>query len=164
MADEVEELKPMREQLNDKMIDVRNEAIMQAANLYLFGRKALLASVGLGVLSVDAIKSLLERAVERGEIAEADAQAMLKRVQQRTAEETKERNEALANMTENASVALSDSANTIMGVLGRGPKGHAARPDEPVPPAQAVSQEFTDSEQYLDAGRTPDADPEPDAA
>ncbi len=97
------------------------------------------------VLSAERYAFLLERAVERGEIAEADAQAMLKRLQQRTAEETKERNEALANMTENASVALSDSANTIMGVLGRGQKGAAAKADELTAAAQAEAEEFTDT-------------------
>lgn len=151
MADEEHEAqgeqKPLRDQLNDKLVDVRNEAIVQAANLYLFGRKALLASIGLGALSLDAVQSLLERAVERGEIAESDAQAMLKRMQQHGADQAKERDEALAEMADKASLALSDSTHTIMSVLGRAPKT--------LPGQESVSEVETETvtpEPYIDPG------------
>ncbi len=57
------------------MIDVRNEVIVQSANLYLAVRKVLLSSLGAMSLTADETNEFLNRLVERGEIAEADAQS-----------------------------------------------------------------------------------------
>ena len=48
-----------QQQANDGIVDLRNEAIAQTANLYLFGRQVVLASVGLAFLGVDAVQAFV---------------------------------------------------------------------------------------------------------
>ena len=64
-------------QAKEAMVDVRNELIVQSANLYLMVRKVLLASIGGVALTADEMGELFTRLVERGEIAEADAQKIV---------------------------------------------------------------------------------------
>jgi polyhydroxyalkanoate synthesis regulator phasin len=108
---------PLREQVDEVLINVRNEAIVQAANLYLFGRQALRAGIGLGVLTLEAAQELLQRAVERGEIAEADAQAMLARMQEERLAKVDHTEEGKRSLTDRATVALADSTATILKAL-----------------------------------------------
>jgi poly(hydroxyalkanoate) granule-associated protein len=72
-----EELKALQNQAKETAIDVRNEAIVQSANLYLLVRKLLLASLGALALTAEEGGEFLDRLVERGEVAEADVQKML---------------------------------------------------------------------------------------
>lgn len=72
-----EELKTLPSQAKEAAIDVRNEAIVQSANLYLLVRKVLLASLGAVALTAEEAGEFLDRLVERGELAEADVQKML---------------------------------------------------------------------------------------
>jgi TPR repeat protein len=103
-----------RQQLDELLVNVRNEAIMQAANLYIFGRQALLAGIGMGVLTIEAAQALLQRAAERGEIAEADAQAVLERMRQEGLARASNSETAVPSLTDRAAVALADSASTIL--------------------------------------------------
>ena len=98
-------------------MNVRNEAIVQAANLYIFGRQALLAGIGLGVLTIEAAQDLSQRAVERGEIAEADAQEMLARFREDGLAKTSEAETGASSLTERAAIALADSTSTILRAL-----------------------------------------------
>jgi poly(hydroxyalkanoate) granule-associated protein len=96
------------------VIDVRNEVIVQSANLYLLVRRVLLASIGAMALSAEEVSELLARLAERGEIAEADMQKLLAEIRaasrKREAEITKARDE----LTSKAEVALEDSVETIL--------------------------------------------------
>ena len=54
----VEQLKA---QLDELLINVRNEAIVQTANLYILGRQALLAGLGIGALTLEAAQAFFFR-------------------------------------------------------------------------------------------------------
>ena len=104
----------LKEQLDELVINVRNEAIVQTANLYILGRQALLAGIGLGALTLEAAQALLQRAVERGEIAEADAEAMLARMREDGMAKADQEAASASSMTDRAAVALVDSISTIL--------------------------------------------------
>jgi hypothetical protein len=114
---EVQEEDQFKQQLDEMLVNVRNEAIVQAANLYIFGRQALLLGIGMGALTIDAAQALLQRAVERGEIAEADAQATLARMQDKRLSKASDIAESGPSLTDRAAVALADSASTILRAL-----------------------------------------------
>lgn len=66
----------MRQQLDDSVVDLRNEVIVQAAGAFEFGHRLVLASVGAVLLGLDQVHALVQTAAERGEQAEADMQQM----------------------------------------------------------------------------------------
>ena len=105
--------------LQDRLVDLRNDAIMQAANLYLFGRNAVLAGVGAAALAKDQADVVLERCVERGEMAESDAQEALDSYRQRIDDQMKAADQARATLTEQARVAFDENLRVISKVLGR---------------------------------------------
>ena len=107
-----------QQQANDGIVDLRNEAIAQTANLYLFGRQVVLASVGLAFLGVDAVQAFVQHAVDRGEIVEADAQKMAADLQQQARDRAKAADQARVDMTEKATAALFENANGILKRLG----------------------------------------------
>lgn len=72
-----EQAPSLRQQIDDKVIDARNEVIMQATNGFLLGRQVVLVSLGLTVLGVEQVQALFQQAVARGERAESDARQML---------------------------------------------------------------------------------------
>jgi poly(hydroxyalkanoate) granule-associated protein len=71
------EEKDWQEQMKEMAIDVRNEAIMQGASLYLLARRVLLAGLGAVALTTEEAQAFVDKLVERGEIAEADAQKLI---------------------------------------------------------------------------------------
>ena len=79
---------PLRKQVGDSVVDMRNEAIVQATNAFLFGRQIVLTGVGLTFLGVDQVSALLRQAVERGEVAESDAQRQVDALRQKVADGT----------------------------------------------------------------------------
>jgi poly(hydroxyalkanoate) granule-associated protein len=109
-----EEKKSLPDQAKGAVIDVRNELIVQSANLYLMVRKVLVASIGGVALTADETAEVFNRLVERGELAESDAQKIVAdlRAQSRRREEdvVKTRDE----MTRKANAALEDSVETIL--------------------------------------------------
>ena len=107
----VEQLKA---QLDELVVNVRNEAIVQTANLYILGRQALLAGLGLGAMTLEVAQAFLERAVERGEIAEADAEAALARMREEGMAKADQGSASAASLTDKAAVALADSVSTIL--------------------------------------------------
>jgi hypothetical protein len=107
----------LKEQMDELLINVRNEAIVQTANLYILGRQALLAGLGLGVLTLEAAQAFLQRAVERGEIAEADAEVMLARMREEGMAKADQGAASASSLTDRAAVALADSASTILRAL-----------------------------------------------
>jgi hypothetical protein len=114
---EEQEEEQFKQQFDELLVNVRNEAIVQAANLYVFGRQALLLGIGMGALTIEAAQALLLRAVERGEIAEADAQATLARMQDERLAKASGAPESGPSLTDRAAVALADSASTILRAL-----------------------------------------------
>ena len=80
----------MQEQIKETVIDVRNEAIVQSANLYLLARKVLLAGVGAVALTMEEAQEFVEKLVERGEIAETDAQKLMQELRKRARRGEKE--------------------------------------------------------------------------
>jgi hypothetical protein len=107
----------LKEQLDELLINVRNEAIVQTANLYILGRQALLAGLGVGVLTLEAAQAFLQRAVERGEIAEADAEVMLARIREEGMAKADQGVASASSLTDKAAVAFADSASTILRAL-----------------------------------------------
>ena len=104
----------LKEQLDELLINVRNEAIVQTANLYILGRQALLAGIGMGAMTLDATQAFLERAVERGEIAEADAEVTLARLREEGMAKADQGAASASSLTDRAAVALADSVSTIL--------------------------------------------------
>jgi poly(hydroxyalkanoate) granule-associated protein len=109
-----EEKKGISDQAKDAVIDVRNELIVQTANIYIMVRKVLLSSLGAIALTVDEANELMAKLVERGEVAEVDLQKMINELRAQ-----RERNEAEAAKTRSevvkkASTTIEDSVETIL--------------------------------------------------
>jgi len=109
-----EEKKSLPDQAKDAVVDVRNELIVQSANLYLMVRKVLLASLGGVVLTADEASEVFNRLVDRGEIAESDAQKIISDLRAQTHRQEDEANKGRDELTKKAGVALEDSVETIL--------------------------------------------------
>lgn len=105
------------DQAKDAMIDVRNEMIVQSANLYLMVRKVLLASLGSVALTADEAGDLFTRLVERGEIAESDAQKIVSDLRSQGRKREEEASQAREDIAKKAGLALEDSVETILNRL-----------------------------------------------
>lgn len=101
-----EKEKSLRQQVDETVIDVRNEFIVQGTNAFLLGRQIVLTGIGLTFLGVDQLQALIQRAMERGEIAEKD-------IQSRT---TNIRRNAIDDTTSAISTNLASVLNRIPGV------------------------------------------------
>ena len=109
--------KSLPDQAKEAVVDVRNELIVQSANLYLMVRKVLLASIGSVVLTADEVGDLFTRLVERGEIAEADAQKIVADLRTQGRQREEEASRAREDITKKAGIALEDSVETILNRL-----------------------------------------------
>jgi poly(hydroxyalkanoate) granule-associated protein len=78
-----EEEREWQEQMKEFAIDVRNEAIMQGASLYLLARRVLLAGMGAVALTAEEAQAFVDKLVERGELAEVEAQKLIQDFQER---------------------------------------------------------------------------------
>jgi hypothetical protein len=78
MRDEPE--KSLRQQIDDTIIDVRNELIMQGTNAFLFGRQCALIGLGLTFMAADQLHAFAQHAIDRGEIAQGNLQQRLDKV------------------------------------------------------------------------------------
>jgi len=113
MADEQERPNPT-EQLNEMLINARNELIMQAANLFMFGQKAVHLGLGAAALTKDEISELLTRMVERGEIAESDIQKNVDAVVERVRARGEATDAELQEFAQKATVVLKENLRTIL--------------------------------------------------
>ncbi len=116
MSDPEEARSPFQ-QVGDALVDVRNEAIVQTANLYIFGRKVVLVGIGVTFLGADAAHAFVQHAIERGEIAEADGQKLISELRSHVTDQAKAADQARINMTEAATAALFESVNGILRTL-----------------------------------------------
>ena len=83
-----EQEKSLRQQIDDAVIELRNEVIVQGTNTFLLARQLVLTGLGLTFLGLDQIQALLQEAVERGEIVESDAQERIEKLRKEMAEGT----------------------------------------------------------------------------
>ncbi len=109
-----EEKKTLQEQAKEVFVDVRNELIVQSANLYLLVRKALMASLGAVALTAEEANEFVNRLVERGEIAEADAQRLIGELRAQGRKQEEEASRARDELTRKAGMALEESVETIL--------------------------------------------------
>ena len=109
--------KSLPDHAKEAMVDVRNELIVQSANLYLMVRKVLLASIGSVALTADEVGDVFTRLVERGEIAEADAQKIVTDLRTQGRKREEEASKAREDITKKAGIALEDSVETILNRL-----------------------------------------------
>ena len=112
-----DEQKSLSDQAKDAMIDVRNELIVQSANLYLMMRKVLLASLGGVALTADEASEMFARLVERGEIAESDAQKIVADLRDQGRKREEEATQTREEISKRAGIALEDSVETILNRL-----------------------------------------------
>jgi poly(hydroxyalkanoate) granule-associated protein len=118
-----EEKRGIGEQAKDAVIDVRNELIVQSANLYILVRKVLLSSLGAVALSMDEANEVLAKLVERGEVAEADLQKMLNELRARRERSEVEAARGREELSRKASNTLEESVETILTRLNVPNKG-----------------------------------------
>lgn len=109
-----EEKKGISDQAKDAVIDVRNELIVQTANLYIMVRKVLLSSLGAVALTMDEANELLARLVERGEVAESDLQKMINELRAQRERSEAEAAKTRSELTKKASNTIEDSVETIL--------------------------------------------------
>lgn len=109
-----EDKKTLQEQAKEVFVDVRNELIVQSANLYLLVRKALMASLGAVALTAEEANEFVNRLVERGEIAEADAQRLIGELRAQGRKQEEEASRARDELTRKAGMALEESVETIL--------------------------------------------------
>jgi poly(hydroxyalkanoate) granule-associated protein len=109
--------KSLPDQAKEAVVDVRNELIVQSANLYLMVRKVLLASIGGVALTADEAGDLFTRLVERGEMAEVDAQKIVTDLRTQGRKREEEASKAREDVAKKAGVALEDSVETILNRL-----------------------------------------------
>src|SRR4051794_26840755 len=100
--------------MRDAAIDVRNEMIVQSANLYLMARKALLASLGAVAMTMDETNEFVDKLVERGELAEADAQKLINELRERSNAREKVVSEVRKKAVSKAGLALEESVEVIL--------------------------------------------------
>lgn len=104
----------MREQLNEMMINVRNEAIVQAANLFMLGQRAMHLGLGAVALTKDEAVELLTRMIERGEIAEGDIQKNVNELVERIRARGEATDAELQEFAQKATVVLKENVHTIL--------------------------------------------------
>ena len=109
-----EEKKGIGDQARDAVIDVRNELIVQSANLYIAVRRVLLSSLGAVALTMDEANEVLNKLVERGEVAEADLQKMIGDLRAQRDRSEAEAAKAREDFTKKASSTLEESVETIL--------------------------------------------------
>ncbi len=112
-----DEKKTLQDQVYDAAIDVRNEMIVQSANLYLMARKALMASLGAVAMTLDEANEFVDKLVERGELAESDAQKLINDLRARSNTSEQAVGEARKNIVNKAGMALEESVEVILNRL-----------------------------------------------
>jgi len=110
----------MREQLNEMMITARNEAIVQAANLFMLGQKAVHLGLGVAALTKDEAVALLTRMVERGEIAEGDIQKNVNDLVARVRARGEATDAELQEFAQKSTVVLKENVHTILAAVPGG--------------------------------------------
>jgi hypothetical protein len=130
MSEQEERTPP--QQVNDAIVDMRNEAIVQTANLYLLGRQLVRTSVGMTALAAGAAQAFIKRAADRGAVMEADSHKLAADLQHSASDRTKTVNNARIEKTEQVTATLLENANGILKRIGV-PEMKVVFPDKPDP-------------------------------
>jgi poly(hydroxyalkanoate) granule-associated protein len=120
---QADERKGLQDQLRDVAVDVRNEVIVQSANLYLMARRVLLTSLGAVALSYDEGDEFLNKLTERGEVAETDLVNLVNDFVARSNEREAKAMDTRRSTIDKAAYTLADSVEVILGRLNVPTKG-----------------------------------------
>lgn len=113
-----QEPKPdLREQVDEMLLNARNEMIVQAANLYILGQQAMRLGLGAAAMSKDELTEIMTRMIERGEIAEGDIQQNVDAVIERIRKRAEESDATREEFTQKATVALKANVRTLLELL-----------------------------------------------
>ncbi len=107
----------VQDQIKETVIDVRNEAIVQSANLYILARKVLLAGMGAVALTLEEAQEFVEKLVERGEIAETDAQKLMQDLRKRAQRSEKEATKVAKKAEKTTKGAVKKAEGVLEGAL-----------------------------------------------
>lgn len=109
--------KSLHQQIDDTVIDMRNELIMQGTNAFLFGRQCVLIGLGLTFMAADQMQAFAQQAIERGELAQNDMQQRLDKMRHGVVDGTTEavstRVSALLNKAPGISVTYQPPAEKM---------------------------------------------------
>ena len=103
--------------MDELLINVRNEAIVQTANLYILGRQALLAGIGLGALTLEAAQAYRSVPSSAVRSLKPIPRLMLARFREEGMAKASEAETGASSLTDRAAVALADSTSTILRAL-----------------------------------------------
>jgi hypothetical protein len=123
--------------LADKMVDLRNDAIVQAANAFMFARSAALVAIGAAALGVDRISAFAQASVTRGEAVEADAQQRVERYQHNVKAQMQAAEASRDAMMQQLHATLNENLQVISRVIMPQPK------QKPAADTPAAEQEQT---------------------
>lgn len=123
--------------LADKMVDLRNDAIVQAANAFMFARSAALVAIGAAALGVDRISAFAQASVTRGEAVEADAQQRVERYQHNVKAQMQAAEASRDAMMQQLHATLNENLQVISRVIMPQPK------QKPATDTPAAKQEQT---------------------
>lgn len=104
----------MRQQIDQKVVDLRNDAIVQAATAYELGHRVVRTSIGTVFLGVDQVTALFQRAAERGEIVEIDVQQTVDGLRQRA---TQTASNVRSGATTRSTAAVSSRVASLLNKL-----------------------------------------------
>ena len=157
MADEkkTNEKMTVQEQIKETVIDVRNEAIVQSANLYILARKVVLAGMGAVALTLEEAQEFVEKLVERGEIAETDAQKLMQEVRKRAQRSEKEATKVAKKAEKTTKGAVKKAEGVLEGALEETVEGVLKGLNVPSKSdVDALSQKIGDLSRKVDALRS----------
>lgn len=101
------------EAARERLIDLRNDLIVQAVTAAEAARKLMLVGLGMAAVTMDEGSAWMERFAERGELAESDLQSQWDQVMERIRRRAGRTSQVREEMTAKSRVALSHSLDVI---------------------------------------------------
>jgi hypothetical protein len=121
--------------MDDKLVDLRNELIVQGVNVYLLARRAAMVAIGTAVVAMQEAQQFADHAAEQGEIVTEDVGHQYDAVKQRILTSAEDANRMREELTAGATAALMHSLEAIRDSL---PVPLPA-PRNPGPPPEQLS-------------------------
>ena len=103
----------MNEEIEIKVREVEDAAAKASTTLVDGLRKLLLASIGVAALTRDEVESFVNKLVERGELAQKDAEKLLRDVQSRLRQSRPDVQEQAEKVTSRAQQGMEDFLNRL---------------------------------------------------
>ena len=107
--------------MEDKLIDLRNELIVQGVNVYLLARRAAMIGIGTAVVMAQEAQQFADHAAEQGEIVSEDVGEQLDAVKQHMLAQAEKATQLREEFTAGAAAALTHSLEVIRNSLGGPP-------------------------------------------